>query len=117
MAYLNENTGQVVDQAMNQTRDAAVEQYFNSVQKMFSSFPLGSTELTEKMKSFTEENIATAQAYVLRLSQAKDFQEIIRIQTEYMQLQFQTFGEQAKSLTEEFTKVTTGVVKNSFGNY
>ncbi len=116
MAYLNENAGQVVEQAMNQTR-GAVEQYFGSVEKMFSSFPLSSTELTEKMKSFTEANIETAHAYVLKLSQAKDIQEIIRIQTEYMQAQFQTFGEQTKSLTEEFTKMTAGLVKNPLRNY
>ena len=34
------------------------------------------------------------------LSQAKDFQDIIRIQTEFMQMQFSVFAEQTKSLTE-----------------
>jgi hypothetical protein len=34
------------------------------------------------------------------LSQAKDFQDILRIQTEFMQMQFSVFAEQTKSLTE-----------------
>jgi phasin family protein len=116
LANLNENAAQAVEQTMNQTR-GAMEQYFNFVQNAFSSSPFGGTELTEKMKSFTEENIAEAQKFVQKLSQAKDFQDAIRIQTEYMQNQFQAFGEQTRSLTEAFTKATTGVVKNPFRNY
>ena len=116
MANFNENAERAVEQTMNQTR-GAMEQYFNFIQQAFSSSPLGGTELTEKMKSFTEENIAEAQKFVQKLSQAKDFQDALRIQTEYMQNQFQAFGEQTKSLTESFTKATTGVVKNPFRNY
>lgn len=123
MANLNENaervleqTGQIVKQTMNQTR-GGMEQYFNFLQNAFSSFPLGSTEITDKMKSFAEQNIAEAQQLVQRLGQAKDFQDVIRIQTEYMQKQFRAFGEQTQSLTETFTKSATGVVKNPFRNY
>ncbi|MGC1446149.1 MAG: phasin family protein [Xanthobacteraceae bacterium] len=116
MANFNENAERAVEQTMNQTR-GAMEQYFDFVQKAFSSYPLGNTELTEKMKSFTEANIAEAQKFVQSLGQAKDFQDALRIQTEYMQKQFQAFGEQTKSLTESFTKATTGVVKNPFRNY
>ncbi len=116
MADFNENAERAVEQTMNQTR-GAMEQYFDFVQKAFSSYALGNTELTEKMKSFTEENIAEAQKFAQSLSQAKDFQDALRIQTEYMQKQFQAFGEQTKSLTESFTKATTGVVKNPFRNY
>jgi hypothetical protein len=111
-----EQTERTVEQTMNQTR-GAMEQYFNFMQKAFSTSPFGGTELTEKMKSFTEENIAEAQKFVQKLSQAKDFQDAIRIQTEYMQNQFQAFGEQTRSLTEAFTKATTGTVKNPFMNY
>jgi hypothetical protein len=116
LANFNESAERAVEQTMNQTR-GAMEQYFDFIQKAFSSYPLGSTELTEKMKSFTEGNIAEAQKFVQKLSQAKDFQDALRIQTEYMQNQFQAFGEQTRSLTEAFTKATTGVVKNPFRNY
>src|SRR3974390_3021293 len=101
---------------MNQTR-GGMEQYFNFLQNAFSSFPLGATEITDKMKSFAEQNIAEAQQLVQKLGQAKDFQDVIRIQTEYMQKQFRAFGEQTQSLTETVTKSATGGGKNPFRNY
>lgn len=116
MANFNENAERALDQTMAQTR-GAMEQYFNFIQGAFSAGPFGGTELTEKMKSFTEANIASAQQYVQKLSQAKDFQQVMQIQTEYMQSQFQTFGEQTRSLAESFTTATTSAVKNPFRNY
>lgn len=123
MANFNENaervleqTGQVVEQTMNQTR-GAMEQYFHFLQSAFSSVPGGSPELVDKMKSFTEQNITEAQHFVQKLGQAKDLQDVIRIQTDYMQNQFQAFGEQTKSLAETFMKSTTGIMKNPLRNY
>ena len=123
MANLNENAdraiqqaGQAVEQTMAQTR-GAMDQYFNFIQQAFSSSPFGGSELTEKMRSFTAENIASAQNLVQKLGQAKDFQDAMQIQTEYMQSQFQKFGEQTRSLAESFTTATTGAVKNPFRNY
>jgi hypothetical protein len=111
-----EQTKRAVEQTMNQTR-GAMEQYFNFMQKAFSQSPFGETELTEKMKSFTEQNIAEAQKFGQQLSEAKDFQDVLRIQTEYMQRQFHAFGEQTKSLAESFTKTAAAVMKNPLNNY
>jgi hypothetical protein len=94
---------------IDQTR--AVDNYFNLMQKAFSSYPIGATELVEKMKNYTEQNISAAGDFVNRLSQAKDFQDIIRIQTEFMQTQFSVCAEQTKGLTEAFTKAATSAVK------
>jgi hypothetical protein len=87
--------------------------YFSFIQKAMSSYPSGGTQLGEMLKSYAEKNIAAAQEYVNRLSQAKDLQDVVRIQTEFMQLQFNAFGEQTKSLGEAFTKAATGAVKAS----
>jgi len=75
---------------------------------------LGGTELEEKLRSYAEKNIAAANEYVRKLGEAKDFQEVIRIQTEFMQAQFNAFGEQTKSLSEAFTKTITEAVKTPF---
>jgi len=107
----NENVERFVEQSMNQTQ-GAMEQYFSFVQNAFSSFPMTSPELTEKIKSFTEENLATSREFVQQLSRAKDIQDVIRIQCTYMQDQFRAFTEQTKSLTETFTKAATGSMKN-----
>ena len=116
MANFNENAERALEQTMAQTR-GAMEQYFNFIQGAFSAGPFGGTELSEKMKSFTEANIASAQTFVQKLSQAKDFQQAMQIQAEYLQSQFQTFGEQTRSLAESFTSAATGAIKNPFRNY
>ncbi len=107
----NENAERFVEQTMNQTQ-GAMKEYFNFVQNAFSSFPMSSPELAEKMKTFTEENMATSREFVKQLSRAKDIQDIVRIQSQYMQDQFHAFTEQTRSLTETFTKATTGSMKN-----
>jgi hypothetical protein len=98
----------VVEETIDQTR-GALENYFNLMQKAFSSYP-GGTELAEKMKSYTEQNISATQDFVHKLSRAKDFQDIIRIQTEFMQAQFSVFAEQTKGLAEAFTKAATSAM-------
>ena len=101
---------QVIEKAMDQTR-GALDNYFNFMQKAFSFYPVGGTELAEKMNSYTAQNISAARDFVHKLSQAKDFQDIIRIQTEFMQTQFSVLAEQTKSLTEAFTRAATSTVK------
>jgi hypothetical protein len=72
---------------------------------------VGGIELAEKMQSYTEQNISATRDFIHKLSQAKDFQDIIRIQTEFMQTQFSVCAEQTRGLTEAFTKAATSAVK------
>jgi hypothetical protein len=74
----------LVDKTVAQTRGAA-DDYFSLMHKAFSFYPVGGTELAEKMRSYTEQNISAAGDFVHKLSQAKDIQDIIRVQTEFMQ--------------------------------
>jgi hypothetical protein len=46
---------------------------------------------------------------IKKLSQAKNFEEAFRIQTEFMQSQLHAFGEQIKSLGEAYTREAGGV--------
>ena len=110
---LNANAKQAVERATEQMQ-GAVDNYFNFIQKTMSSYPIGGTEFGEKLKSYAEKNITATNEYVLKLSQAKDLQEAIRIQTEFVQTQFNAFGEQTKSLAETFTKAATEAVKMRF---
>ena len=104
---------QVVEKTVDQTR-GALDNYFNFMQKAFSFYPAGGTELAEKMNSYTAQNISAARDFVHKLSQAKDFQDIIRIQTEFTQTQFSVLAEQTKSLTEAFTRAATSAMKTPF---
>ena len=103
---------QMLEKTMNQTR-GALDNYFSFMQKAFAVYPADGTELAEKMHRYTAQNISAARDFVHNLGQAKDFQEIIRIQTEFMQTRFGVFTEQTKGLTEAFTKAATDTVKSS----
>jgi len=50
-----------------------------------------------------------------RLSQAKNFQEVVKIQTEFMEMQMNSFNEQAKILGEMYSKAAQDAMKTPFG--
>jgi hypothetical protein len=110
---LKANAERALEQTMEQTR-GAVDNYFHFLQKTISSYPSGGTDLGEKLKSYAEKNIAATHEFVLKLSQAKDFQDVVRIQTEFMQAQMNAFGEHAKTLGEAVTKAATDAGKTPF---
>ena len=111
-----QQTEQAARQTVEQAR-GALDHYFDFMQKAVSSFPSGGTEFGEKLKSYTEENISSAQEFIDKLSRAKDFQEVLGIQTEYMQNQLNAFGNQTMSLSEAFTKSITKEVKMPFKSF
>ncbi len=102
-----------LEQTMEHTR-GVLGQYFDFLKRTLSSYPSGGTELGEKLKAYAEKNIATAHEYLDKLSHARDLQDVVRVQTEFMQVQLNAFGEQAKSLGEAFTKAATDVAKKPF---
>ena len=104
-------------EAVEETKEQALgaaDTYFDFLNKTISSFPSGGTDFGEKLKSFAEKNIAASHEFIKQLSQAKDFQDVLRIQTEFMQTQMQAFGEQTKSLAEAFIKTAANEVKMPF---
>ena len=113
MEDLNAQAKQAVEETKEQALGAA-DTYFDFLNKTVSSFPSGGTDFGEKLKSYAEKNIAATHEFIKQLSQAKDFQDALRIQTEFMQTQMQAFGEQTKSLVEAFIKTATNEVKMPF---
>ena len=107
----NEQLETFIEQSIDHTR-AAMEQYFNFVQSAFSSLPMTDPELLDKIKGFTEENLFSSREFVKKLGQSKDLQDVIRIQTEYMQDRFHKFTEQTKSLTESLTKTVASASRS-----
>jgi hypothetical protein len=92
----------------------AVDTYFDFLKKSVSSFPSGGTELGEKLKDQSVRNITAVHDLVKRLSQAKDFEEALRIQTDFVQSQFEVFAEQMRSLGEVYSKEAASGVKMPF---
>jgi hypothetical protein len=92
----------------------AMDNYFDFLHKTISSCPTGGTRFGEKLKDYSERNIAAARDYMHKLSQAKDFAEVARIHTNFMQSQFNAFDEQAKGLGEAYTKTAADAVNKPF---
>jgi hypothetical protein len=109
----NEPVSKCVEQSMSQTQ-GMMQQYFAFVQNAFSSLPMTSPEVMDKIKDCTEENMERSREFVQQLSRAKDIQDIVRIQSGYMQDQFHAFTEQSKSLAESFTKAATSAMQNPY---
>jgi hypothetical protein len=107
---LSTKAEQAAEKTLQQAQ-GAMETYFRWLQTTMSATPWGKTDLVEKWKAYTEKNIAATLDCVHKLSLAKDLQDVVRIQTEFMQSQMSSFAEQAKDLTETFTKAASGVIK------
>src|SRR6266480_5745309 len=101
---------EMMTQGFEQTRKA-MENYFDFFEKNIKAAPWLDTRLSEKMKSFTEQNIAAASEFAQKASKAKDFQDFWRIQTQFMQAQWKAFTEQTKELTDSAAKGATNVMK------
>ena len=93
---LNVEAKQAIERTVKQT-EGAMDSYFNLLQQTMSAAPWGKTDFGEKLQSFTEQNIAAAHHHIQKLSQARDFQDFIKIQTEYMQTQLSLFADQQSS--------------------
>ena len=102
---------EIITQGYEQTRKA-MESYLDFVEKNVKAAPWLDTDLTKKMKTFTEQNIAAASEFAQKASKAKDFQDFWRIQTEFMQAQWKAFTEQTKELTDSAAKGATNVMKD-----
>ena len=103
---------EMMTQGFEQTRKA-MENYFDFFEKNIKAAPWVDTHLNEKMKTFTEQNIAAASEFAQKASKAKDFQDFWRIQTEFMQAQWKAFTEQTKELSEAATKSAANMMKGS----
>ena len=101
---------QTAKQITEQTQ-GAMENYFGWLQTAMSAFPWSNTNLNRILLTHTTENVTTTFAFMQKLSQAKNFQDVAKIQTEFMQMQMNSFSEQAKILGEIYTKAAQDAIK------
>ena len=104
------NAVKTAEQMTKQTQD-----YFGWLQKAMSTFPWSNTNLNRIFLSNAMQNVTAAFAFGQKLSQAKNFQDVVKIQTEFMSQQMNSFNEQAKILGEIYTNAAQDVMKTPFG--
>ena len=89
----------------------ATENYLSWVQRTMAGSPWGNTDFSKKLVEYTTQNVNASFEFVQRLSQAKNFQDVVRLQTEFVEAQLGSFNEQAKNLSETYTKAMAGITK------
>jgi hypothetical protein len=67
------------------------ENYYSLVQGTIIALPWAA-DFNKKMHSYVEQNFAAAFAFTRELSEAKDMQDVFRIQTKYIQRCLQSFS-------------------------
>ena len=80
---------------LERARDATTT-YFQLLEKSMSTSPLGSNEQITTFRNYVERNVAASFAFSGKLLHAKDFPDVLRIQTEFLKKQF----EEAKEISE-----------------
>ena len=106
---LTANAEQTAEQITKQTQD-----YFGWLQKTMS-VPWSHTNLNRILLNQATQSVTATFAFVRKLSQAKNFQDIVKIQTEFMATQMKSFNEQGKILGELYSKAAEDAMKSPFG--
>ena len=107
------NEEQTAEQITKQTQ-GAMENYFGCLQKTMSALPWSNTNLDRILLSYATQNVTASFAFVQKLSQAKNFKDIVKIQTEFMNAQLNSFNDQARIIGEIYTKAAKSVTKTPF---
>jgi hypothetical protein len=93
---LTATAARTAEQITKQTQ-AAMENYFGWLQSTMSTFPWSNTNLNRVLLSNATQNVTATFAFMHKLSQVKSFQEVIKIQTEFMQTQMSLTNRQRSS--------------------
>ena len=105
---------QTTEQMTERTQDA-IANYFSWLRSVMQASPWANTDLNKKLMSYATESVTAPLSFVQKLSQAKNLEDVVKIQTEFVRAQTDSFNEHAKELGEIYTKVATAATKTPFG--
>jgi phasin len=79
---------------------SAAHQAVHAFEGQAESARKGARHVTEKAMNFAERNVAVSFEFAQQLVRAKDVQEVLRLQADFIRSQMQVLTEQAKELGE-----------------
>jgi phasin len=108
---------QFAEQSVEQARKA-VDGFMTAAQKAVTTMETqadtaktGVKDVGQKAMGFAEQNITNSFEFAQKLVRAKDIQEVMALQQEYLQLQMKAMSEQAKDLGTHATKMAMDSAK------
>lgn len=107
----------LVERSLEQAK-LAFDKFMDAAQSTMNTFEgqsnvaqTGPKEVTQKIKDFAEQNVATAFDHAQKLVQAKDAQSLLTLHGEFVQSQMQVLSEQARVLGEIASKAAMDTAK------
>jgi hypothetical protein len=108
-------TGIEQDVQVEERTKHAMEIYVNWLQNAMLASPWTNVDLNTKLLSYATENVTAAVGLVEKLSHAKNLEDVVKIQTEFMSKQLGSLNEQTKTIREICTKAAQAAIKRSNG--
>ena len=96
--------------AFQQLMQAAEESISTSEERGETS-QVGALDISKKAMTSAERNVLSAFELAQKIVHTKDTQELVRMQTEFLQSQMQALGEQVKDLGETISKAAMDSAK------
>ena len=108
---------QFAEQSLEQARKAvdgfmtAAQKTVTTLETQASTAQSGAKDVGQKAIGFAEQNIANSFEFAQKLVRARDIQEVMALQQEFLQSQMRAMSEQAKDLGATATKAATNQAK------
>jgi phasin len=109
----------VAEQSVVQARQAfdgfmsAAQKAVAKVEEQASVAQSGVKDASGKVMEFAEQNVATSFDFAQRLVRAKDVEEMMRIQAEFVRSQMETLTEQAREIGQGASQAAQGARRES----
>lgn len=100
-----------VEQAKKAVDDflAASHQAVEKVEASSASVQSGALDLNKKVLSLAEANLSAAFEHASKLIKAKDAQEILKLQGDFLKAQAASFGEQVRQIGDAAAKTVSSI--------
>lgn len=83
---------------------SAAQKGLSKMEQKTAAAQAGAKDAGEKIMGYAEQNVAASFEFAQRLVRAKDLDEMMRIQAEFVRSQMEVLGEQAKELGQGVVK-------------
>ena len=84
----------------------AAQEAVSAFDQWIEASQVGAQGISKKAMKFAQRNVLSAFDFTQKIVQARDVNELIRMQTEFVQWQIQVLGEQVKDLGETAARAT-----------
>jgi hypothetical protein len=109
-----DSTRKTAEQITERTQEV-IANYFNWLQNAMQTSPWGNTDLNKKLANYATETITAPFTLMQKLSRARNLEDAVKVQTDFVKAQTESFNEHAKEIGEIYTRAATTATKTPSG--